>query len=170
MELVYFACIWMLASFVKSISGMGSGMFAAPSMLLFMDIQLVVPVICTLSILQSVGLAIQYRKEFHLNDILFVLICAIPGIFMGTYALKVLSSHGNFYGSVFDLLCYLEFYAHTKGESKKEHGYGRSLWLFFRIFWLNNSFCRPSACDLCFICRLEIRKSFGLFGLCFCSY
>lgn len=93
MELVYFACIWMAASFVNSISGMGAGMLAVPCLLLFMDVQLIVPVICTLGIFLSAGLAIQYHNKFQLNDIVFVLICAVPGIFIGTYALKILSSH-----------------------------------------------------------------------------
>lgn len=93
MELVYFACIWLAASFIKGISGMGAAMLAAPCMLLFMDVKLIVPVLCILGIVQSAGLAVQYRRAFQLKDIFSILIYAIPGIFLGTYALKILSSH-----------------------------------------------------------------------------
>lgn len=106
MELVYFACIWLAASLIKGISGMGAAMLAAPCMLLFMDVKLIVPVLCILGIVQSAGLAVQYRREFHIKDILFILTCALPGIFLGTYALKILSSHVlEIFMAVF-LICY----------------------------------------------------------------
>lgn len=106
MEFVYFAGIWLAASFIKGISGMGAAMLAAPCMLLFMDVKLVVPVLCILGIVQSAGLVVQYRREFQLKDIFYVLIYAIPGIFLGTYALKILSSHVlEIFMAVF-LICY----------------------------------------------------------------
>lgn len=122
MELVYFACIWLAASFIKGISGMGAAMLAAPCMLLFMDVQLIVPVLCTLGIVQSAGLAIQYHREFQLNDIIFVLICAVPGIFLGTYALKILSSHVLEIVMAVFLICYaLGSLLHTQKMKTKNN-------------------------------------------------
>ncbi len=169
MELVYFACIWMLASFVKSISGMGSGMFAAPCMLLFMDIQLVVPVICTLSILQSVGLAIQYRKEFHLNDILFVLICAIPGICMGTYALKVLSSHVLEIFMALFLICYAIWsLMHTQRvKARKNTVMAGACGFFSGFFGSTTAFAGPPLAIYVLYAGWKSEKVLGFLGCAF---
>lgn len=93
MELVYFAVIWAVASFVNSLSGMGAGMLAVPCMLLFLPVQLTVPLSCLLGTVLSVGLFIQYHKEFQYKNILYLLIGSLPGAFIGTYILTVVSSH-----------------------------------------------------------------------------
>ena len=93
MELVYFALIWAVASFVNSLSGMGAGMLAVPCMLLFLPVQLTVPLSCLLGTVLSVGLFLQYRKEFQLKNIIPALIGSVPGAFLGTYILTVVSSH-----------------------------------------------------------------------------
>lgn len=93
METIYFACIWALAGFVNGISGMGAALMAVPFMTLFMDIQLIVPLSCILVTILSSTLAIKYRSEFHVKIILPALLCAVPGAFLGTQILKILSSH-----------------------------------------------------------------------------
>lgn len=93
MEFVYLALIWAVASFINSLSGMGAGMLAVPCMLLFMNVHLIVPLSCLLGTILSLGLFIQYRKEFQLKNIIPALIGSIPGVFIGTYILTVVSSH-----------------------------------------------------------------------------
>lgn len=93
MEYVYFACIWALAGFVNGISGMGAALMAVPFMTLFMDIQLIVPLSCILVTMLSSTLAIKYRSEFHIKIVLPALFCAVPGAFLGTQMLKILSPH-----------------------------------------------------------------------------
>lgn len=93
MEHIYFACIWALAGFVNGISGMGAALMAVPFMTLFMDIQLIVPLSCLMVTILSSTLAIKYRSEFHIKIILPALLCAVPGAFLGTLVLKILSSY-----------------------------------------------------------------------------
>lgn len=93
MEDIYFACIWALAGFVNGISGMGAALMAVPFMVLFMDIQLIVPLSCLLVTVLSSALAIKYRSEFHIKIILPALFCAVPGAFLGAQVLKFVSAH-----------------------------------------------------------------------------
>ena len=93
MEDIYLVCIWGLAGFVNGISGMGAALMAVPFMTLFMDIRLIVPFSCLMVVVLSSTLAIKYRSEFHIKIILPALFCAIPGAFLGTLVLKILSSH-----------------------------------------------------------------------------
>ena len=120
MESVYFACIWALAGFVNGISGMGAALMAVPFMILFMDIQLIVPLSCLLVTVLSSVLALKYRSEFHIKIILPALLCAVPGAFFGTQILKILSSHVlEIFMAVF-LLVYVVWNFVQKYEVKEE--------------------------------------------------
>lgn len=120
MENVYFACIWAAAGFVNGISGMGAALMAVPFMTLFMDIQLIVPLSCLMVTVLSSTLAIKYRSEFHIKIILPALVCAVPGAFLGTQVLQILSSHVLECIMAVFLLVYVAWNCVQKYEPKEE--------------------------------------------------
>lgn len=120
MELVYFALIWGVASFVNNLSGMGAGMLAVPCMLLFLSVQLAVPLSCILGTVLSVGLFFQYRKEFQFKNIIPLLVGSFPGAFLGTYILTVFSSHAIEILMAVLLISYVVWNFLQKQEEKEE--------------------------------------------------
>ncbi len=167
MESIYFACIWALAGFVNGISGMGAALMAVPFMTLFMDIQLIVPLSCLMVVVLSSTLAIKYRSEFHVKIILPALFCAIPGAFLGTQVLKILSSHVLESIMAVFLIVYVLwnfFHIYTPKEERNNAILGGACGFFSGFFGSTISFTGPPLAIYILYTGWKQEKALGALG------
>ncbi len=167
MESIYFACIWALAGFVNGISGMGAALMAVPFMTLFMDIQLIVPLSCLMVVVLSSTLAITYRSEFHVKIILPALFCAIPGAFLGTQVLKILSSHVLESIMAVFLIVYVLwsfFHIYTPKEERNNAILGGACGFFSGFFGSTISFTGPPLAIYILYTGWKQEKALGALG------
>ncbi|MFH1067439.1 MAG: sulfite exporter TauE/SafE family protein [bacterium] len=83
-----FFLIIAFAGFTQGFSGFGSTMVALPLVISFIDIKTAVPLLCLLALYINAYLMLKLHRHIPWKKTLVLLISAIPGIFLGVYALK----------------------------------------------------------------------------------
>lgn len=167
MEIFLIGMIWFLAGFINGLSGMGAGLFAVPIMALFMDMHHIVPITCFTGTIISALLAIKFRQEIHFRDIIPCLLLSIPGAFLGSYLLLIISP---FYIKIFmtiSLLSYVTWMICHKYEVKENKdsifynalsGFGSGL------FGSTISFTGPPIAIYVLYTGMNKQKALGILG------
>lgn len=84
--------IFLLAGFIQGMTGFGSALVAIPLLSMIIDIKSAVPLCILNSMIITTYLTIKLRNHLDPKKILPLCIGAIPGIFMGSTALKQVDS------------------------------------------------------------------------------
>ena len=89
MELItfYILAIVFIASLVRSTFGFGESLIAVPLLILFMPIEIAVPLSVLISIFIAAIIVVQDRKEIHFESAKWLIIFAALGIPIGLYLL-----------------------------------------------------------------------------------
>lgn len=85
--------IILLAAFLQGLTGFGFALIALPLLGFFIDIKVSVPLMLLLATIISLYLSVRLRKSVNLKPIYILLAATLPGIPLGTYALKHFSPH-----------------------------------------------------------------------------
>lgn len=91
-DFIYIPGIILLAAFLQGLTGFGFALIALPLLGFFIDIKLSVPLMQLLAVIVSLYLSLRLRKNIHLKSIYILMAATLPGIPLGTYALKNLST------------------------------------------------------------------------------
>ena len=86
--------IVLLAAFLQGLTGFGFALIALPLLEFFIDIRISVPLMVLLGTLISLHLSLRLRKSINLKSVLTLTLATLPGIPLGTYALKHLPTQG----------------------------------------------------------------------------
>ena len=84
--------IFILAGFIQGMTGFGSALVAIPLLSLIIDIKSAVPLCILNSLVITTYLSLKMRKHLDTKKILPLCIAAVPGIIVGSTALKQVSS------------------------------------------------------------------------------
>lgn len=167
MEYVVIIAIWFLAGFINGLSGMGAGLFAVPIMALFMDMHFIVPITCFIGTIVSGLLAIKFRQEIHIKDILPCLALSIPGAFLGSYILHIIPT---FYIKIFMtifLLTYVSWIIFHKSSQKENADsiiYNGISGFASGLFGATISFTGPPIAVYVLYTGMNKQKALGLLG------
>ncbi|MBG0789586.1 MAG: sulfite exporter TauE/SafE family protein [Desulfovibrionaceae bacterium] len=91
-DTVLILVIILLAAFLQGLTGFGFALIALPLLGFFIDIKLSVPLMQLLAVIVSIYLGFRLRKNIHLQSIYILMAATLPGIPLGTYALKHFST------------------------------------------------------------------------------
>lgn len=80
--------IALLAGFTQGLSGFGSVLVALPLLVLFLDLEMAVPLVSIWGMTINTILLLQLRAHLRRRNILPLTVAAIPGIPLGVYILK----------------------------------------------------------------------------------
>jgi uncharacterized protein len=83
-----FCLIALLAGFTQGLSGFGSVLVALPLLVLFLDLEMAVPLVSIWGMTINTILLLQLRAHLRRQNILPLTVAAIPGIPLGVYILK----------------------------------------------------------------------------------
>ena len=86
--LILLCLIALLAGFIQGLSGFGSVLVALPLMVLFLDLKMAVPLVSIWGMTINTILLVQLRAHLRRQNILPLIMAAIPGIPLGVYFLK----------------------------------------------------------------------------------
>ncbi|MCJ2163932.1 MULTISPECIES: sulfite exporter TauE/SafE family protein [unclassified Pseudodesulfovibrio] len=92
LELVAIISIVLVAAFLQGLTGFGFGLIALPLLGLFLNIKTCVPLMVLLAVLISLYLSIRLRDSIHLKSIFTLMLATLPGIPLGVYVLKHVST------------------------------------------------------------------------------
>lgn len=81
--LIYILLISFIASLIRSTLGFGESLIAVPLYLLFLPIEIAVPLSVMMSIVIALVIVIQDHKKIHFESAKWLIIYAIPGIPLG---------------------------------------------------------------------------------------
>ncbi|BDQ32776.1 sulfite exporter TauE/SafE family protein [Pseudodesulfovibrio portus] len=84
--------IILLAAFLQGLTGFGFALIALPLLGFFIDIKVSVPLMLLLATIISLYLSFRLRKSINLKSTYILMIATLPGIPLGTYALKHFST------------------------------------------------------------------------------
>ena len=85
---LWLAAIFLLAGFTQGVSGFGAALVAMPLLTLFLDVQTAVPLYILHGVVITGYLSYQLKEHLDWQKINPLILGSIPGIFVGTYALK----------------------------------------------------------------------------------
>ncbi len=85
---LWLAAIFLLAGFTQGVSGFGAALVAMPLLTLFLDVQTAVPLFILHGVVITGYLSYQLKDHLDWQKIKTLLWGSIPGIVIGTYALK----------------------------------------------------------------------------------
>ena len=85
--IVFILAISFVASLVRSTLGFGESLIAVPLFLLFLPIEIAVPLSVMLSIIIALVVVIQDHKKIHFESAKWLIIYALPGIPLGIFML-----------------------------------------------------------------------------------
>ena len=83
--------IFLLAGFIQGMTGFGSALVAIPLLCLVIDIKSAVPLCILNSLVITTYLSLRMRKHLDAKKILPLCVAAVPGIIVGSTALKQVS-------------------------------------------------------------------------------
>lgn len=125
---LYILAILFVATLVRSTFGFGESLIAVPLLLLFIPIEVAVPLSVLVSILIAAVVVVQDRKQIHFNSAKWLIIFAIFGIPIGLYLL--IYGNENLIKSALGILIILyALYALLSKDSFKLET-DNKLWLF----------------------------------------
>lgn len=81
--IIFILIISFIASLVRSTLGFGESLIAVPLFLLFLPVEIAVPLSVMLSIIIALIVIIQDHKKIHFNSAKWLILYAIPGIPLG---------------------------------------------------------------------------------------
>ena len=84
--------IILLAAFLQGLTGFGFALIALPLLGFFIDIKTSVPLMILLASIISLYLSLRLRKNVNLKSTSILTVATLPGIPLGTYALKNFST------------------------------------------------------------------------------
>lgn len=84
--------IFLLAGFIQGMTGFGSALVAIPLLSLVIDIKAAVPLCILNSLVITTYLSLKMRRHLDSKKILPLCVAAVPGIIVGSTALKQISS------------------------------------------------------------------------------
>lgn len=91
-ETVAIIGIVLLAAFLQGLTGFGFALIALPLIGFFIDIKTSIPLIVLLATMISIYLSIRLRKSINLKSTYTLMLTTVPGIPLGVYALKHVST------------------------------------------------------------------------------
>lgn len=80
---LYVLIISFIATLVRSTFGFGESLVAVPLLLIFLPIEIAVPLSVLISVVVALTVVVQDRKHIHFNSAKWLIIFAIPGIPIG---------------------------------------------------------------------------------------
>ncbi len=80
--------IALVAGFIQGLSGFGSVLVALPLLAMFLDLKIAVPLVSIWGMTINTILLVQLRAHLRRQNILPLVVAAIPGIPLGVYILK----------------------------------------------------------------------------------
>lgn len=83
----YILAIFFIATLVRSTFGFGESLIAVPLLILFMPIEIAVPLSVLVSVLIAAIIVVQDRKKVHFNSAKWLILFAITGIPLGLFLL-----------------------------------------------------------------------------------
>ena len=131
--ILYILIISFAATLIRSTFGFGESLIAVPLFILFMPIEVAVPLSVLLSVFIALVVVIQDHKKIHLNSAKWLIIFALPGIPIGvvvlTYGSEMVVKIG-----LGTLIIFYSFYA-LFGKSSVKLQKDSILWLFICGFF-----------------------------------
>lgn len=83
LTIIFILCISFIASLVRSTLGFGESLIAVPLFLLFLPLEIAVPLSVLLSIVIALIIVIQDYKNIHFDSAKWLILYALPGIPLG---------------------------------------------------------------------------------------
>lgn len=80
---LYIPVISFVATLVRSTFGFGESLIAVPLFILFLPVQVAVPLSVLLSILIALIIVVQDQSQIHFHSAKWLILCAVPGIPVG---------------------------------------------------------------------------------------
>ena len=128
LTIIFILIISFIASLVRSTLGFGESLVAVPLFLLFLPVDIAVPLSVMLSIVIALVVVIQDHKKIHFNSAKWLILYAIPGIPIGIlmllYGSDVLIKVGL--GALIILYALYSLFAKNNKTLKEDN----MLWLF----------------------------------------
>jgi uncharacterized membrane protein YfcA len=126
--IIFILIISFIASLVRSTLGFGESLIAVPLFLLFLPVEIAVPLSVMLSIVIALVVVIQDHKKIHFNSAKWLILYAIPGIPIGIviliYGSEVFIKVGL--GALIILYALYSLFAKNNKTLKEDN----TLWLF----------------------------------------
>ena len=91
-EYILIVLITFVACFIQGLSGFGSILLALPLLAIFLDIKTVIPLVALQGLFSAVLLLIGLRKDFEWKKVLPLFAGSIPGVPVGVFFLKTVST------------------------------------------------------------------------------
>lgn len=90
---IFIIAISFLATLVRSMFGFGESLIAVPLFVLFIPLDVAVPLSVLMSVLVALVVVVQDRSKVHISSAKWLILCALPGIPLGLLIL----AYGNEY-------------------------------------------------------------------------
>lgn len=87
MTYLYIPIISFIATLVRSTFGFGESLIAVPLFILFLPVEVAVPLSVLLSILIALMVVVQDHRHIHFHSAKWLILCAVPGIPIGLLVL-----------------------------------------------------------------------------------
>ena len=91
-EYILIVLITFVACFIQGLSGFGSILLALPLLAIFLDIKTVIPLVALQGLFSAVLLLIGLRKDFEWKKVLPLFAGSVPGVPVGVFFLKTVST------------------------------------------------------------------------------
>lgn len=85
--ILYILIVVFIATLVRSTFGFGESLIAVPLLVLFIPMEVAVPLSVLLSVTIAAVVVVQDRKQIHFNSAKWLIIFAVPGIPLGLFLL-----------------------------------------------------------------------------------
>ena len=133
---IFILIIIFIATLIRSTFGFGESLVAVPLLLLFLPVEIAVPLSVLLSIFIAAVVVVQDHQQIHFSSAKWLILFALPGIPLGLFILVY--GNGHFVKSGLGLLIILystySLLLNKKQYCKKTIAFGFSFAVFFPGF------------------------------------
>jgi uncharacterized protein len=130
---IFILIIIFIATLIRSTLGFGESLVAVPLLLLFIPIEIAVPLSVLLSIFIAAVVVLQDHQQIHFSSAKWLILFAIPGIPLGL--LILVYGNGQYVKSALGLLIILYSIYSLSGKQKIVLQNDNRLWLFICGFF-----------------------------------
>ncbi|HEU5364107.1 MAG TPA: sulfite exporter TauE/SafE family protein [Hanamia sp.] len=130
---IFILIIIFIATLIRSTLGFGESLIAVPLLILFIPIEIAVPLSVLLSIFIAAVVVVQDHQQIHFSSTKWLIIFAVPGIPLGLFILIYGNEH--FVKSTLGLLIILYSIYSLLGKQKIVLKKDNYFWLFFCGFF-----------------------------------